>query len=116
MTRFHATPEGNIPFTPEEEAEWDAWQNTPFNQEQYNNELAYKIREKRNEALRATDWRAATDLVFSQAWRDYRQALRDLPQKEGFPTSCLDEYGQYILPEEPADTSVTSRTSLYDSY
>lgn len=24
MTRYHATAEGNIPFTPEEEAEWDA--------------------------------------------------------------------------------------------
>jgi hypothetical protein len=24
MTRFHATSEGNIPFTAEEEAEWDA--------------------------------------------------------------------------------------------
>jgi hypothetical protein len=26
MTRYKATPEGNIPFTPEEEAEWDAIQ------------------------------------------------------------------------------------------
>jgi hypothetical protein len=24
MTRYHATAEGNVPFTPEEEAEWDA--------------------------------------------------------------------------------------------
>lgn len=24
MGRFHATAEGNVPFTPEEEAEWDA--------------------------------------------------------------------------------------------
>lgn len=24
MARFHATAEGNIPFTPEEELEWDA--------------------------------------------------------------------------------------------
>ena len=24
MTRYHATPEGNVPFTAEEEAEWDA--------------------------------------------------------------------------------------------
>ena len=24
MTRFHATSEGNVPFTAEEEAEWDA--------------------------------------------------------------------------------------------
>lgn len=23
MTKFHATPAGNVPFTPEEEAEWD---------------------------------------------------------------------------------------------
>ena len=24
MSRYHATSEGNIPFTPQEEAEWDA--------------------------------------------------------------------------------------------
>lgn len=24
MARFHATPKGKVPFTPEEEAEWDA--------------------------------------------------------------------------------------------
>ena len=24
MARYKATPEGNVPFTPEEEAEWDA--------------------------------------------------------------------------------------------
>ena len=32
MTRFHATAEGNIPFTPEEELEWDA-QELAANQE-----------------------------------------------------------------------------------
>lgn len=40
----------------------------------------YVVREKRNEELAATDWRAVKDRTMSQAWKDYRQALRNLPQ------------------------------------
>ena len=40
----------------------------------------YVVREKRNEALLESDWRAVKDRTMSQAWKDYRQALRNLPQ------------------------------------
>ena len=40
----------------------------------------YVVRAKRDEALAETDWRAVKDRTMSQAWKDYRQALRDLPQ------------------------------------
>ena len=40
----------------------------------------YVVRAKRDEALAETDWRAVKDRIMSQAWKDYRQALRDLPQ------------------------------------
>ena len=40
----------------------------------------YVVREKRNEALLESDWRAVKDRTMSQAWKDYRQSLRDLPQ------------------------------------
>ena len=29
--------------------------------------------------LAGTDWRATTDRTLSDDWRDYRQALRDVP-------------------------------------
>ena len=40
----------------------------------------YVVRAKRDEALAESDWRAVKDRTMSQAWKDYRQALRDLPQ------------------------------------
>ena len=39
-----------------------------------------EIRRARNLELDSTDWRAVKDRTMSQAWKDYRQALRDLPQ------------------------------------
>ena len=38
-----------------------------------------KLRQKRNGLLAETDWWAGQDLIMSQAQKDYRQELRDLP-------------------------------------
>lgn len=38
------------------------------------------VREQRNAKLALTDWRFRSDLTPSQAWIDYCQALRDLPE------------------------------------
>jgi hypothetical protein len=37
------------------------------------------LREERNTRLAATDWRASSDVGLTDAWKTYRQALRDLP-------------------------------------
>ena len=37
------------------------------------------LREERDKKLAACDWRASSDLTISDAWKTYRQALRDLP-------------------------------------
>ena len=37
------------------------------------------VRADRNARLAATDWRASSDLTLSDAWKTYRQALRDVP-------------------------------------
>lgn len=37
-----------------------------------------KLRQKRNRLLAETDWMANSDVTMSDAWRDYRQALRDI--------------------------------------
>ena len=38
-----------------------------------------QLRSERNNRLAQTDWRASSDLTISDAWKTYRQALRDLP-------------------------------------
>ena len=43
------------------------------------------VRQQRNKLLAETDWRFRSDMNPSQAWIDYCQALRDLPQQPGFP-------------------------------
>lgn len=48
------------------------------------------LRRERNRRLQETDWWAGKDVTMSQARKDYRQALRDLPSTAE-PT--LDEQG-----------------------
>ena len=83
MTRYHATPEGNVLFTPEEEAEWDAME------AQYASEAdtrkAEQIRQERNSLIQQSDWMANSDVTMSDEWRTYRQALRDITAQAGFP-------------------------------
>ena len=85
MTRYHATANGNVPFTAEEEAERDAeeaaWAAGA------NDRLAAEEREKRNALLAETDYFGASDVTMSSDMTAYRQALRDVPQQKDFPTS-----------------------------
>ena len=37
------------------------------------------LRIERDTRIAKTDWRASSDLILSNAWKTYRQALRDLP-------------------------------------
>ena len=37
------------------------------------------LRVERDKRIALTDWRASSDLTISDAWKTYRQALRDLP-------------------------------------
>ena len=48
-------------------------------------EQAKSVRTQRDEKLKDTDWRFRSDMTPSQAWKDYCQALRDLPTATGFP-------------------------------
>jgi hypothetical protein len=84
MTRYKATPEGNVPFTPEEEAEWDAME------AEYaagaNDRAAAEIRTERDAKLTDSDWTQVADApVDKTAWEIYRQSLRDVPSQSGFP-------------------------------
>ncbi len=44
-----------------------------------NAEAMRLLRIERNTRITKTDWRASSDLTLSDAWKTYRQALRDLP-------------------------------------
>ena len=85
MTRYHATANGNVAFTAEEEAEFDAAETAWI--ADANNRKAEKTRAKRNKLLADTDWRASSDLTLSTEWATYRQALRDVPGQAGFPNT-----------------------------
>ena len=47
---------------------------------------ATQVRAQRNELLAASDSMALADRITPE-WRDYRQALRDVPSQSGFPNT-----------------------------
>ena len=59
-------------------------------------EQAKSARASRDDKLKATDWRFRSDMNPSQEWKDYCQALRDLPNATGFPWDMT-------WPEEPTN-------------
>jgi hypothetical protein len=52
-------------------------------------EQAKNVRQTRDDKLTETDWRFRSDMTPSQAWKDYCQALRDVPTQEGFPWTIV---------------------------
>lgn len=56
-------------------------------------EQAKAVRQSRDQSLKECDWTQLADAPFSQeskiAWTAYRQALRDIPQQEGFPWTVV---------------------------
>lgn len=56
-----------------------------------------EIRRARDAELAQTDWRAVKDRTMSQAWKDHRQALRDLPQNH---TEANDAADAWPVPPE----------------
>ena len=48
-------------------------------------EQAKNVRATRATKLSETDWRFRSDMTPSQEWKDYCQALRDVPTQAGFP-------------------------------
>jgi len=52
------------------------------------------VRNLRNAALKDSDWRAVKDRTMSQAWKDFRTALRDLPQHHDEANDAADNFPQ----------------------
>ena len=74
-------------YTTEEQAEYDikkaAWDAGA------NDRKAAEIRMVRNEKITACDWRVLPDVSNNDAWKVYRQALRDVPMQTGFPNNVV---------------------------
>ena len=69
-----------------------------------NEEPMRLLRIERDTRIAKTDWRASSDLTISDAWKTYRQALRDLPASA---SPSLDASGELDLtsvtwPTEPS--------------
>jgi len=52
-------------------------------------EQAKSVRTTRDTKLAETDWRFRSDMTPLQEWKDYCQALRDVPTQEGFPWTIV---------------------------
>lgn len=66
---------------------WSVIALTAEQQSQVTSDEATSIRNKRNELLSNSDWTQGKDIPenISSAWAVYRQALRDIPEQQGFP-------------------------------
>ena len=77
MARMKNVDGVDMPFTVEEEtakdAEEKAWSDARPVREME------RIRNHRNGLLTETDWMALGDVTMSDAWKTYRQLLRDIP-------------------------------------
>jgi len=88
--------------------EWDSSDTKPTESEvtakitELNNaEPMRLLRIERDRLLTACDWRASSDVTLTDAWKTYRQSLRDLPASS---TPTLDSDGNLDM------TSVTFPT------
>ena len=79
MELFSIINNKKVLFTSEEEAEWNAVNAAAA--ENADNVAAASVRKERDAKLADCDWRAGSDVTMSTEWRDYRQALRDVPSQ-----------------------------------
>lgn len=65
-------------------------------------DYAALARAERNARLSASDWTQLADApVDREVWAAYRQALRDVPQQEGFPMNFVWPEPPQAQPDQP---------------
>jgi len=77
MPRYHMINNVKVQFTAEEEIARDA-EELVWSDARPAREMEM-IRNHRNGLLAETDWIGTTDVTMSDAWKTYRQLLRDIP-------------------------------------
>ena len=60
-------------------------QHTVNSEEDIRKNKSDEIRTERNSLLSETDWMAGSDITMPDAWKTYRQTLRDITTHENFP-------------------------------
>ena len=95
MTRYRNVNGERIAFTAKEETARDAvekaWEDGKANRELAN------LRNKKNILLAETDYLALTDVTMTDAWKNYRQELRDITK-----TFQSMEDKDFKFPEKPS--------------
>tara|TARA_R110000822_G_C15194250_1_gene481687 strand:+ start:501 stop:908 length:408 start_codon:yes stop_codon:yes gene_type:complete len=61
-----------------------------------------ELRKQRGELLKETDWMSASDYTISDAWKTYRQALRDLPKNNTSASWDGTTLGNVTFPTKPS--------------
>ena len=61
-----------------------------------------ELRKQREELLKETDWMSASDYTMTDAWKTYRQALRDLPANNKTASWDEDTLGNVTFPTKPS--------------
>ena len=84
-----------VVMTDEEQAEFDA-RNTAWNNDAPNRRMA-ELRRQRDLLLAETDYMALGDVTLSDAWKTYRQALRDITSQ----TPSDDSLSNITWPTKP---------------
>ena len=84
-------------FTSEEQAEYDA-RNTAWTKEAPTRRMA-ELRSQRDALLVETDYMGNSDVTMSDAWKTYRQALRDITSQ----TPSDDALSNITFPTKPTE-------------
>jgi len=99
MPRYHATVNGNVQFTAEEEAEHDTLQSNAITNRPLR-KLA-EIKQIRLQKLKETDYLALSDVALSNSVKTWRKSLRDIPANH------VDEEAYDLLLVRDVDGNLT---------
>ncbi len=98
MTKIFYNSENGQPAVVDDDvniADWPAYQETPLLRVVTEEEIRFL----RGRALETSDWMAMQDRTMTQAERDYRQELRDLPTTTAFVEG---RFNDITIPPPPA--------------
>ena len=97
MTKYKMLNGVKVQLTDAEEAIIDANAKT-WNDDAPNRRMT-ELRRQRDVLLAETDWMANSDVTMSTAWRNYRQALRDITTQ----TPTDDALSNITFPTKPTE-------------
>ena len=97
MTRYKYVNGERLAFTTEEETARDA-EEKAWSDDATTRRMA-KLRSERNNLLVETDWMSASDYTMSDAWKKYRQDLRDITTQ----TPTDERLSNITFPTKPKD-------------